>query len=418
MVSDNNAIDVAVEQSLLEYEKKHPKSKEIHQQACNYMPGGNTRTVIWHEPFPLRIVSAQGAELVDAEDNRYVDFLGEYTAGLFGHSHPSIQAATREALDGGTNFGAHNHYEARFSQLLCERFPALERLRFTNSGSEATMMALSVSRYFTKREKVVVFRGGYHGGVFYFGQKNSPINAPFPWIVAPFNNLEATQALLESEGDSIACVLVEPMQGSSGCIPATAEFLRGLRETCNTIGALLIFDEVMTSRTGAGGAAAHIGVTPDLITLGKYLGGGHSFGAFGGRSDILGLFDPSREGALVHAGTFQNNVMTMRNGIEVLETIFTSETAESHYQLGEQWRDRLNRMLTQMEGGFQVTGMGSLLCLHPITTPIHNVLDLKPARRSATFTAISWPARRGILYCSSWFYVLKSSVRGSPFSRF
>jgi len=379
MSDESKKLDEAVDQALLNYENSHPKSLEIHQQACNYMPGGNTRTVIWHEPFPLRIVEAQNAEIVDAEGNRYVDFLGEYTAGLFGHSHPSIQAATREALDGGTNFGAHNHYEARFSQLLCERFPAIERLRFTNSGTEATMMALSVSRYFTGREKVLVFRGGYHGGVFYFGQKNSPINAPFPWIVAPFNNFEATRAIMQSEGDSIACVLVEPMQGSSGCITADPEFLKALRQSCDDIGALLIFDEVMTSRTGAGGAAAHFGVTPDLMTLGKYLGGGHSFGSFGGRADIMGLFDPSRNDALVHAGTFQNNVMTMRNGIEVLEAIYTSEMAEAHYQLGEQWRSGLNRMLLGLESEFQVIGMGSLLCLHPVRGAIRSLEDLKSA---------------------------------------
>lgn len=375
--SNGDAIDRRLGRALTAFEARHPKSLEFHQFAARYMPGGNTRTVIWHEPFPLRIVSGDGPMLTDADGFEYVDFLGEYTAGLFGHSHPVIRRATREALDGGLSFGAHNQYEVRFSQLLCERFRNLESLRFTNSGTEANLMAISASRAFAGRSKVMVFRGGYHGGVFYFGAHNSPLNAPFPWLIAPYNDLETAQGMLQRDGGEIACVLVEPMQGSAGCIPAHKAFLRGLREACDKAGVLLIFDEVMTSRLGAGGAGEMYGVKPDLMTLGKYLGGGFSFGAFGGRQDIMARFDPSRADPWVHPGTFQNNVMTMRAGVAVLEEIYTSEAADAHFQYGENYRERLNRSLERAGAGFRACGLGSLMNLHPTTSVVADISALQ-----------------------------------------
>lgn len=360
----------------MQFRDRNPTSLDAHQAACESMPGGNTRTVIWHEPFPLRIASASGAIMTDADGHDYVDFLGEYTAGLFGHSHPDIQAATSQAMQGGISLGAHNQYEYRFAQLLCQRFPVLQRLRFTNSGTEANMMAISASRVFTGRDKVMVFRGGYHGGVFYFGLKESPLNAPFPWIIAEYNDMAATREMMAEHGQSIACVIVEPMQGSAGCIPAQPEFLQALRELCTQYGSLLIFDEVMTSRLGAGGASEWYGVKPDVITLGKYLGGGHSFGAFGGSVDFMARFDPSRPDALMHAGTFQNNVLTMATGIQVLEKIFTTERADAHMQLGELFRDRLNRLFDRDAIPVRLTGLGSLMNLHPTTDNISSVHDL------------------------------------------
>lgn len=366
-----------LQESLDAFQNRNPQSLDYYQQSCKFMPGGNTRSVIWHEPYPLRITRGENAIITDVDGHDYVDFLGEYSAGLFGHSHTELHQASIDAMGRGISFGAHNEFESRFSQLLVERFPPLERLRFTNSGTEANMMAISTSRVMTGKSKVLVFRGGYHGGVFYFGTKDSALNAPFPWIVAPFNDLETATALLAADADNIACVLVEPMQGSAGCIPASKSFLQGLRKACDKTGALLIFDEVMTSRLGSGGASSYYSVMPDLITLGKYLGGGHSFGAFGGRAELMARFDPSRQDALVHAGTFQNNVLTMATGIKVLESVFTSEVADAHFQLGEQWRDRLNQKLTGNNLGLVVSGLGSLLNIHPTRGIITSIDDLK-----------------------------------------
>ena len=259
------------------------------------MPGGNTRTVLHYAPFPIGIARGEGCRLWDLDGAEYVDFLGEYTAGIYGHSHPKIRAAVDSALDAGINFGGTNLTEAKFARAVCDRF-GLERVRFTNSGTEANLLAISVGRIFTKRSKVMVFDGGYHGAVFGFAGGGSPINAPFDYVLAPYNDMAATRALIEQHAADLALVILEPMMGGGGCIAAAPEFLAMLREATTKVGALLILDEVMTSRLAPGGLQQVRGVKPDLTTFGKYIGGGMSFGAFGGRADIMDLFDPRRPG--------------------------------------------------------------------------------------------------------------------------
>ena len=251
------------------------------------MPGGNTRSVLFHAPFPLTMVRGEGCRLWDADGHAYVDMLGEYTAGLYGHSNPIIRDAIDTALDGGWNLGGHGVMEARLARTICARFPSIDLVRFTNSGTEANLLAIATALAVTGRKRVMVFEGGYHGGVLSFAGGGIPINAPHQWLLAPYNDVPATLALAEAHAAELGCIIVEPMLGGGGCIPAGPAFLQALRDVATRIGAVLVFDEVMTSRMSAGGQQARLGITPDMTTLGKYIGGGMSFGAFGGRADLM-----------------------------------------------------------------------------------------------------------------------------------
>ena len=271
------------------------------------------------------MVRGDGARLWDADGHEYVDFLSEFTAGLFGHSHPAIRRALDAALDGGWNMGAHGPAEARFAQAICDRFPSIDLVRFTNSGTEANLMAVAAACAITGRGKVMVFKGGYHGGLFYFRGKGSAVNAPYDFLVAPYNDISGTRALVAPHAEDLAAILIEPMLGGSGCIPATSEFLADLRRLATDAGAILIFDEVMTSRLAPGGLQQTHGILPDMTTLGKYVGGGMSFGAFGGKAELMQWFDPRRKDGFQHAGTFNNNVLTMNAGYVGLTEIYTPE---------------------------------------------------------------------------------------------
>jgi glutamate-1-semialdehyde 2,1-aminomutase len=362
----NTDIDQALEDARRLYVEKRPRSQALAQEAERYMPGGNTRTVLYHGPFPLRAASGQGATLTDADGFRYVNLVGEHSAGLYGHSHPVIKTAVAEALENGFNLAAHNLYEIQLAKIICERFPSIERVRFTNSGTEANLLAIATARALTQRPKVIAFEDGYHGGLLYFAGGGLPINAPFPFVMAKYNDLEGTRTLIREQPGEIACVIIEPMLGGGGCIAANVEFLAMLREETRKAGVLLIFDEVMTSRFKGGGAQGLWGITTDLTALGKYLGGGMTFGAFGGRADIMSIYDPRRQDAIPHAGTFNNNVVTMAAGIAGLSKLFTPERAVQLHDFGESTIRRLNGVLQSMNARLAVTGVGSLMMFHDL----------------------------------------------------
>src|SRR3712207_4997619 len=232
--------------------------------------------------------------------------------------------------------------EAKLARLVCERFPPVELVRFTNPGREANLMAVATAVAATGRRKVMVFEGGYHGGVLTFAGGGSPVNAPHDWVLAPYNDAAGAVALAEEHAGDLACILVEPMMGSGGCIPAEPAFLQALRDAADRSGAVLVFDEVMTSRMSAGGQQARLGIAPDMTTLGKWIGGGMSFGAFGGKRALMELYDPRRADALPHAGTFNNTVLTMHAGVAGLEEVFTAEAADRLSTRGKALRARLN----------------------------------------------------------------------------
>jgi glutamate-1-semialdehyde 2,1-aminomutase len=357
-------LERAVSEATAQFVARNPKSRALYERAERVMPGGNTRSAIFFEPFPLYLLESSGAHVVDADGHRYLDTLGEFTAGLYGHSEHRIFEAARMAAAHGVSNGAPGIYEIELAELLCDRFPSLERLRFCNSGTEANLYAVSLARVATRRKRLLCFRGGYHGGVFVFAGGGSPINAPFEWTVGSYNDVEGTAALIQRMGDELAAVLLEPMMVNAGCIPAAPAFLTMLRERCSKSGAVLIFDEVVTSRHGAGGLQGFYGVRPDLTTLGKYIGGGFSFGAFGGSERLMSWFDPRRPDALPHAGTFNNNVYSMSAGATALKSIYSRERAEELFRAGQSLLERLNALCRRRAPGAQFVGLGSTINVH------------------------------------------------------
>ncbi|HLY44715.1 MAG TPA: aspartate aminotransferase family protein [Stellaceae bacterium] len=371
----NIDIAAALAEAQEDYRARNPKSLAQYEAACRSLPGGNTRHSIFAEPFPLTMVKGEGSHLWDLDGHEYVDFLSEFTAGLYGHSHPAIREAVDRALDNGWNLGAQGPAEARFAAAICARFPAIELVRFTNSGTEANLMAVSLARALTGRDKILVFKGGYHGGVFYFRGKGSKVNAPFEFLLGDYNDIAGARALVAPHAHDLAAILVEPMLGGSGCIPGTPEFLADLRALASETGAILIFDEVMTSRLAPGGLQQVHGIAPDMTTLGKYVGGGMSFGAFGGKAELMEWFDPRREGGFQHAGTFNNNVLTMAAGLAGLTEIYTPERAVALNRFGDGLRERLNAIVRRRGVAMQFTGIGSMIGVHMTDAPIRNAAD-------------------------------------------
>ncbi|MBM3522239.1 MAG: aminotransferase class III-fold pyridoxal phosphate-dependent enzyme [Alphaproteobacteria bacterium] len=377
----NLDLDSALAEAERRFVQAHPSSGKRHENARKVMPGGNTRTVIYYPPFPVTIARGEGCWVWDLEGVRYADFVCEFTAGLYGHSDPNVVAGIQEALANGIVLGAPNRYEAELARLLVERFPALELVRFTNSGTEANLMALSVARVFTGRDEIMVMKGGYHGGVFMFSGNGSPLNAPFPFVLAEYNDLEGTRKLIRAHAAKLACVILEPMLGGGGCIPADVEFLKMLREETRAAGSLLIFDEVMTSRLSPSGLHGALGIVPDLISLGKYLGGGLSFGGFGGAARIMERFDPMRPDALAHAGTFNNNVLTMAAGVAGLTKVLTAETSLAFNARGDRLRARMSKAIEQRGLSCCVTGRGSMLNVHFVRGPVRRPSDSAEANK-------------------------------------
>jgi glutamate-1-semialdehyde 2,1-aminomutase len=366
----NANLDQALAEAQELFAGRRPKSRIAAADAEKYMPGGNTRTILYHAPFPLRAASGAGAMITDADGHAYVDLNGEYTAGVYGHSHPLIKEAVGAALDRGFNLAAHNQLEIRLAQLLCARFPSIELVRFTNSGTEANLMAIVTARIFTRRAKVMVFRHAYHGGLLHFGGGGLPTNVPFPFVVAPYNDIAGTRALIREHGQELAGILVEPMIGGGGCIPGELPFLNMLREETRNSGALLIFDEVMTSRFKNGGAQGLFGIAADLTSLGKYICGGMTAGAFGGRADIMAIYDPRRPEFMPHAGTFNNNVVSMAAGVAGLSQVFTTEEAARLHDRGDRLRGNLNALFERQGAKFTTTGLGSIMMIHPARPPV------------------------------------------------
>jgi glutamate-1-semialdehyde 2,1-aminomutase len=219
-------IESALAEAEARYVAANLESRRLHEQRARFMPGGNTRTTIHQPPFPLTIVRGEGARITDADGHEYMDLLGEYTAGLYGHSHPVIAEAIAEALAAGIVLGAPNRYEGALAEAVCSRFPSIDLVRFCNSGTEANLLALSLARTVTGRTGVLVFAGGYHGGIRLFTGGGSPLNAPFEWTVGEYNDAEGAVRLIAERAEKLAAVIVESVQGAAGVIPGDPAFLQ------------------------------------------------------------------------------------------------------------------------------------------------------------------------------------------------
>jgi len=389
------------------YTAANPLSRTRFERSTRFLPGGDTRTVNHYTPFPVTIVGGAGARLHDLDGHEYVDFLNDHTAGLYGHSHPVLQAAIAAAAQNGLALGGPTPTQQDFAELICGRFPSVERVRFTNSGTEANLMAVSLARAVTERDAVLVFDGGYHGGPLSFSGPDRRLNLPFRWIVGEYNDAESARSLIEAHGDELACVLVEPMLGGGGCIPGAREFLSALRDATQGSDMLLIFDEVQTSRLSPGGLQEVLGIHADLTTFGKYLGGGASFGAFGGRADLMDRFDPRRPDHFGHAGTHNNNALTMAAGLAGLRDVLTPGVVNRLNRRGEALRAALNDIATRLSAPAQVTGRGSIMNVHFQRAPICCHADTAatpPAARDLfhleMLLAGFWIARRGFISVS------------------
>ncbi|CAK7236520.1 hypothetical protein SBRCBS47491_009664 [Sporothrix bragantina] len=366
----------ALDAAIARYTAANSRSQELHKLATGSMPGGNTRTQLHTSPFPLCMRSGEGYQVTSEDGATYTDFVGELTAAVYGHSHPVIVKSLIETVTKvGINLGATIAQEHVHAAAMCERF-GLQRVRFTNCGTEANIHALAGARAFAGKRKVVVFAGGYHGGVLMFagGQPAANNIDRDDFIIARYNDVESARAAIFQEG--VAAVLVEGMQGGSGAVPGTPEFLKGIEKAANEAGVVFILDEVMTSRVAPGGLAAVHGLHPDMKSFGKYLGGGLAFGAFGGRADIMATYDPRPQATgskplLTHHGTFNNNTLAMYVGHAGLTEIYTPEVCIDFNAMGERWLRDLAVVTTGTKMCF--TGVGTVLGSHFTTEGLQTI---------------------------------------------
>ena len=311
------------------------RSHDLFQSACEHIPGGVNSPVRAFKGVggdPVFFTRGEGPWLYDADDKRYIDYVASWGPMIAGHAHPAAISAVQDMAANGLGFGAPTEIETRMAEKLCSLVPSMELVRMVNSGTEATMSAIRLARGFTGRDRIVKFEGCYHGhsdallvkagsGTLTLGVPTSPgvpAAVAADTITLTYNDLDDVQQAFESVGSEIACIIVEPVAGNMNCIPPEPGFLEGLRALCDSHGSVLIFDEVMTGfRVARGGAQAHFGVTPDLTTLGKVIGGGLPVGAFGGRRDIMQKIAPL--GPVYQAGTLSGNPISLAAGLATLE---------------------------------------------------------------------------------------------------
>ncbi len=331
----------------------------LAERARRVLPGGNTRTTLFVPPHPPYAERGEGYELVDAEGHRLVDLHGNYTALVHGHAHPAIVACATEAVRRGSAFGLPTEAEIALAETLAERVGVVERVRFTSSGTEAVMMAVRAARAATGRAALLRFRGSYHGtydAVVEEPADGVPASVHDDVLSVPTGDEAAFLAALEGRGGELACVLLDLMPHRDGLREVSPGFARLVREETAKRGIVLVVDEVVTFRLAAGGLQEHYGIRADLVAFGKVIGGGFPVGAFGGRAEIMDLFDPSRDGAVPHGGTFSANPVSMRAGQAALELLDEDEIARIA-GLGERLRGNLADL------GLEVRGRGSLLYL-------------------------------------------------------
>ena len=362
------------------------KSKALWEEAKQYLPGGDSRNSIFWAPYPIFVDHASGCHVVDSDGVDRLDFIGTMTTLVLGHGPKPVLDAVENQMKHGVVYNAPNAHQIRLAKLLCERIPSFDLVRFTNSGTEATLNTIRAARAVTGKSKIAKVEGGYHGSHDQVsvsvrvnpakaGERSHP-NAMAATeglgegtleqvVVIPFNETTIARETLESHKGELAAVIIEPMLGSVGMLPATTEFLTMLREFTAANGIILIFDEVISYRASSGGAQEYYGITPDMTSLGKIIGGGFSIGAFGGSKEIMDLYDPTQTGGprVAHAGTFNANPVTMLAGAATLEQL-TPEVYRKLAEMTEYLRAGILKVGAELETPVQVTGLGSLFGIH------------------------------------------------------
>ncbi len=350
-----------------EYLARTPGSAAMFERAARSLPGGSTRTTIYSAPYPPYMVRGAGISTWDVDGNEYRDFLGNYTSLILGHAHPEVVSAVEAQVRRGSAFAAPTETEIELAEEIRRRLPSIEGIRFTNSGTEATMFALRAARAFTGRPQVAKFELAYHGthdtavaGTPGVPQATSDLVVELPW-----GDAEGVERAIAGRERDIAAVIIEPVQGAGGVRAAAPEFLHFLRELTTRIGALLILDEVIAFRIGPNGAQGRLGgVRPDLTTLGKIIGGGYPSGAFGGRADVMAQFDARRSGALVHGGTFNGNPVSAAAGLATLRHLTPERYAELE-RLGDRLRASIGEGIGRAGVDASVSGVASIFQIFP-----------------------------------------------------
>jgi glutamate-1-semialdehyde 2,1-aminomutase len=414
------------------YPDPKSSSQKLYDRALSSLPGGNTRTTVFMKPYPIYAARGEGCRVFDVDGNSYIDCINNFTSLIHGHAHPVlIEAATRQ-LALGSAFGMPTESEVELAELIAARLPSVEQVRFTNSGTEAVMMALKAARAFTSRPKIAKCEGAYHGSYDYaevsldptpdtWG-RNAPVSVAYAKgtpekvlsdvLTIPFNDAEAAVSLIREHGAELACVLVDPMPNRAGLAPADQSYLEALRQVTREVGALLVFDEVITFRVGYRGAQGVWGIDPDLTTLGKIIGGGFPVGAVGGRKEFMAVFDP-RVGkpALPHGGTFSANPVTMRAGLAAMELL--DEAAFVRLDaIGSAVRSGIDDAFRKhgVPGG--TVGLGSLLKIHFADHPVRDyrsawLTDAETRRQSAFHRAL---INRGVLAAPNGLMALSTPM--------
>jgi glutamate-1-semialdehyde 2,1-aminomutase len=347
------------------YLESNSRSAHLYQRATAVMPGGNTRSTVFTSPYPAYAASAQGATVTDVDGERRVDFVNNYTALIHGHAHPRIIEAVGRQLALGTAYSFPTESEVRLAELLVERIDSVEHIRFTNSGTEAVMMAVQAARAFTGRTRIARFEGCYHG------MYDTP-----DAVLLPFNQPDEVETTLKQHGRELAGMLVDPLPHRPGFLDPIDGFLPRLRQLTRELDVLLISDEIISFRLDYHGPQRRYGYAADLTTLGKIIGGGFPVGAFGGRADVMAVFNPSgRAPQLAHGGTYNANPVTMVAGYEAM-AMLSREEFDRLDALGQRLRAGLQDVLETRGLSWQVTGQASLFRLHPHPRPL---LDYRSA---------------------------------------
>lgn len=383
------------------YRLRTPASHHFFVNARKYLPGGDSRSTLFYPPYPAVMERGEGCLLIDVDGNRLLDFTGNHSSLIHGYAHSKVLTAVEEQLRKGTTFPGSSEPQLRYARLLCERIPSVELIRFSNSGTEATLNAIRAARAFTGRTRIAKVEGGYHGttddvmvsiqpSAEEAGPSSSPRASPHTQglpsgileqiSILPFNDSEGASRILESCGRELAAVIVEPVLGSAGMIPAERSYLEMLRAITRRLGIVLIFDEVVSFRVAFGGAQEHFEVLPDLTCLGKLVGGGFPLGAFGGRRDIMALFDPSRgRPPIPHPGSHNANPVSMAAGAATVE-LLTRDAITRLNAAGELLREDMRSAFDAVGIPAQITGLGSLFAMHLTSHPVRAYRDTLDAR--------------------------------------
>src|SRR5450432_1493982 len=395
------------------------KSEKLFAEALKYIPGGVNSPVRAFRAVggnPFFVNKASGARVWDVDGNELIDYVGTWGPAILGHAHPIFISAVKAAADHGTSFGIPNPLEVTMAKLICELVPSIQKVRMTNSGTEACMSAIRLARGFTKRDKIIKFDGCYHGhadsllvkagsGALTFGNPDSAgVPAAFTQhtIVLPFNDIDAVKSIFAANKNQIAGIIVEPVPGNAGLYLPQPGFLEFLRDVTKANGALLIFDEVMTGfRLAPGGAQERFGITPDLTCLGKIIGGGLPVGAFGGRAEIMDLLAPL--GPVYQAGTLSGNPLAMAAGIAALEELRAADAYGQLEKLGEQLAAGMKDAAKSAKISVQFNSCGSMFCAYFSDAPVHNLADAIKSERGRFAKFFHGMLDEGIYFAPSQF---------------